>query len=687
MKHVEFLSVLLLSPFLALPAQAETLSQAAQEVARTLAARPLHSLAIKGIIEEQTMARWPLSERVEKALNEALLQHNPPYPILGLVEKAPGTGPDAYLKGTFQWRQSEHAAILSLYLQDPKSQQIFHQFKPIRLDGLSDEVMPAAPFGRLVLTLNVPEALVFIDGKPVGKGSQTLPLPSGFHSITAVAQGYGVYDSRITLKSGEPTWQNIDLTPTTNKQSSLAVDSDVPGALVTVDGKEKGNTPLAVALALGKHSVVVSKTGYRSYETQLDYDPAKTQGVQATLTPLPANLVVTADIPDSEVLMDGRSLGKTPLLVSDLAVGHHQLVVQAPGYAPFMRDIALKSQQTLNIRASLDPETLKNEQAEAESRFSAIAVIPIQETPEDLELANRFYPALGENVIPPKEALPVVKRILEGKPWDDKLFPRLAQALQAKEIIRVGVSAQEPFSRLAGFWPHRPEIEATVQQHYPNYCREQVVSYRGGEPWGFRDNVPDSDAMVLGLSKKLATVVAGKKPLSNRPTLANELMFFGGGNLTRFGFSCERRLFSFLSLRAGYSYGLGQALSTYTILPNSGAGEAILYGIKESHQGRLDAILRFDSLPEKGPFYEGSRWIPYLGFGYRYLGDYYGVNGAGSRALEGTFWQQHQRGVALAGLKLSLGGTLLGLEMEYPVIYQNNTSSEFQWNLGLGWMF
>jgi hypothetical protein len=112
---------------------------------------------------------------------------------------------------------------------------------------------------------------------------------------------------------------------------TLEIRSDVPGADVFLDGRRVGTTPYqATDLAPGTHSVRLEKAGYKPWEKRVDL--AKQPVVRAKLTAAGATLRVEASVPGARVLLDGEEKGTTPLELSNVAPGRHQLAVSADGY-------------------------------------------------------------------------------------------------------------------------------------------------------------------------------------------------------------------------------------------------------------------------------------------------------------------------------------------------------------------
>lgn len=66
---------------------------------------------------------------------------------------------------------------------------------------------------------------------------------------------------------------------------SLAISSDPSGAIVTVDGEVRGETPLQLELEVGEHQVIVSKDGYFDRENLIKIDAGEDEALGLILDP------------------------------------------------------------------------------------------------------------------------------------------------------------------------------------------------------------------------------------------------------------------------------------------------------------------------------------------------------------------------------------------------------------------
>jgi hypothetical protein len=118
---------------------------------------------------------------------------------------------------------------------------------------------------------------------------------------------------------------------TPEQQGWLVVHTKPAGIQISVDGMVMGQTPYATALRPGRHTIelrygtatrvvpVEISPGVQTEQT-LNWGNGFTTG-QASITSTPAG---------SKVLIDGRQMGSTPITVSDLLPGKHEVTVEGP---------------------------------------------------------------------------------------------------------------------------------------------------------------------------------------------------------------------------------------------------------------------------------------------------------------------------------------------------------------------
>lgn len=207
-----------------------------------------------------------------------------------------------------------------------------------------------AASGSLRVESDPPGAEVRLNGEVRGTTPLSLTLPVGAYTL-AVRQGSNVKQLPVEIAKGGGRDFHISFTevappvvPAT--AGGLQVTSDSPDSVVSVDGVERGRTPLTVRnLAAGRHEVVVRTAG-TTYRRTVQVEPGAT-----------ASLVIGGTAPSTswgwislkssfviQVLEGGRLIGTSEIDRIMLPPGNHDLEFVSE---PF----GLRSASRVSVRA------------------------------------------------------------------------------------------------------------------------------------------------------------------------------------------------------------------------------------------------------------------------------------------------------------------------------------------------
>jgi hypothetical protein len=196
---------------------------------------------------------------------------------------------------------------------------------------------PPPKLGTLSLQTSPPGVAVFVDGVARGNTPARISLDAGSHLVELRGRGVPRVIP-VTVTAGAEASQYLELSETPSA-GSLLVQSDPPGARVTVDGVDHGIAPASVAnLAPGDHEVVLQADGGTPVRQRVVIQAGVTSSVLApvsTATPGPVSGWVSVKAPMSiEVYENGRLIGTTESDRIMMAVGHHdiELVNDTLGY-------------------------------------------------------------------------------------------------------------------------------------------------------------------------------------------------------------------------------------------------------------------------------------------------------------------------------------------------------------------
>jgi serine/threonine-protein kinase len=209
-----------------------------------------------------------------------------------------------------------------------------------------------------------------VDAGPPGPGR---PLPAGWllggaAGLFAIAvavvgwmlwtRGGGVGPSAEATPTASPT-AVASATPTTG---TVLVESEPPGAQVTLDGEDRGQTPLELAeVAFGDHEVGLALKGYEeqsldvslSAETPTAELHAELARRQPTSTSGTVRFVSVP--PGAAVFVDGRRIGITPLDGVRLKAGDHDVSFTLDDHDRWAGQVRVAAGRRLNVERELSP--------------------------------------------------------------------------------------------------------------------------------------------------------------------------------------------------------------------------------------------------------------------------------------------------------------------------------------------
>ena len=188
-----------------------------------------------------------------------------------------------------------------------------------------------ANYGYLEINSNV-KAVVEIDGISVGETPlTTAPLTLGTHSLRVTSAGYSTYEQQFVLAEGRQTkTYDVNLIP---YFSIVTIQTKNADEEIFLNDEYKGTGTWQGKLMPATYLVKCERKGHRPTIKQLVVAANTPQSIILEApSPMYGKIRVESNPIAAEVWLDGKFLGKTPNIFSEVLAGEGEIVLRKDGY-------------------------------------------------------------------------------------------------------------------------------------------------------------------------------------------------------------------------------------------------------------------------------------------------------------------------------------------------------------------
>ena len=126
------------------------------------------------------------------------------------------------------------------------------------------------------------------------------------------------------------------------------------GAAVSIDGENKGRTPITVTLPDTKeHLLDITKNGYSNIRRTIIVNDGEKLPIDISLDNILGLALIKSTPSAANVRINDIDRGTTPLLVTDLPIGNYSMQISAPGYLKKDLELVLKDRIPVEVNAEL----------------------------------------------------------------------------------------------------------------------------------------------------------------------------------------------------------------------------------------------------------------------------------------------------------------------------------------------
>ncbi|MCR5159782.1 MAG: PEGA domain-containing protein [Prevotella sp.] len=273
--------------------------------------------------------------------------------------------------------QSEHTYELRLQVAAAPVYQQILQFT-IQPVGVGATVMITPSDGR-------EEKL----GDADVNGQLAKSLPLGTYTYRVLAENYHTSEGTVVLRQQNQTYkESVTLRPNFAAITlSVAADADI-----FVNGERKGHQQWSGNLRAGQYTVEVRQEKHKPATQVIVVEENRPQTYQLTPpTPITGTLQVTSQPLGARVVVDGQERGVTPLSVTGLIIGSHQLELHLQNHKSESQRFDIKEDDTTPIDIKLSDiarMTIKSRPAGATLTIDGRSV---GQTPYAADMASGDY--------------------------------------------------------------------------------------------------------------------------------------------------------------------------------------------------------------------------------------------------------------------------------------------------------
>ena len=223
----------------------------------------------------------------------------------------------------------------------------------------------------VVFQLTPPDAVVELNGELLKTegGVASKMMKFGTYNYRVQAPDYLLEAGSVTVDDpNNKKVVNISLKPNFAKVT-INVDNN---AEIWVNGEKKGEGSWSGNLGAGTYELEAKKQGHRSTTTTQDFIVTSEPQIVKLQSPTP--IFGEADINSSpgmaDIFIDGKKVGQTPQLISNLIVGNHSIRLEKKGYKSESKTIDIKEGEVLDVKITLNKEDLSQNKTKKDESSS-----------------------------------------------------------------------------------------------------------------------------------------------------------------------------------------------------------------------------------------------------------------------------------------------------------------------------
>jgi|GEM_PF-4906791 len=194
--------------------------------------------------------------------------------------------------------------------------------------------------GALEIITRPPEALIKLNGKAKGKTPAIITnIATGNYEVVLEKAGHLTVKRQVALNIDQ---RRKTLVVDLKRAGSIALRSEPVGATVYVNGQLAGKAPGELQIAAGTYSLRWELASHVTATRQVTIKGGEFKAVKVALKSLSGRLRILTKPPGASIQIDGKHVGKTPIVVAEVALGKRTLTLRKAGHMVLTENVELK---------------------------------------------------------------------------------------------------------------------------------------------------------------------------------------------------------------------------------------------------------------------------------------------------------------------------------------------------------
>ena len=193
---------------------------------------------------------------------------------------------------------------------------------------------------RLTINSSPEKASVTIRGREIGETPVKLKVRPGVYLVKLSLPGYKTSWQKIEMKLGDQ--KNLTF-PLEKETAAVLISCKPDSAAVTFQGRNLGSTPVVIRdLPYGDYKAELSRHGFNPQTVAWRIDSPLPKRIEGSLDSNLGTLIISSVPSNAEVVMDGRSIGRTPFR-DQVEEGKHEIELRRNGYVSLKKSVQVRS--------------------------------------------------------------------------------------------------------------------------------------------------------------------------------------------------------------------------------------------------------------------------------------------------------------------------------------------------------